>query len=406
MKILIYMPKDKLKPIGGPAGYLYNLNIGLEEIGASEVDFLPETGENEHTLLKSIYHSMPYKFRNCIGNIYKSCKQRVMTEEKQDEIAYYNFNNLLNGKSFLPDDYLEYDVIHFHTTFELYKERKALENYEGKVVLNSHSPQPNHQEYITFFNNHPRRDEILKELVKADTFAFDRADVILFPCQEAEEPYYNNWDEYKLIHERNSEKYKYIITGIKQCSVKVSRKEVRKKYGIPEEAFVVCYIGRHNEIKGYEWLKTIGEKIINNDKDIYFLIAGKEGPIMGLKNKNWIEVGWTDDPHSIMGAADVFVLPNKETYFDLIMLEVLSLGMPVIASYTGGNKYFEDKSDGICLFKDEESFVQQVHDMKDNRLELSKYMQNNKDFFVNNLDEKIFANNYISLMRGIIDEKK
>ncbi len=31
----------------------------------------------------------------------------------------------------------------------------------------------------------------------------------------------------------------------------------------------------------------------------------------------------------------------KETYFDLVMLEVLSLGKIIIASYTGGNKYFK-----------------------------------------------------------------
>ena len=61
----------------------------------------------------------------------------------------------------------------------------------------------------------------------------------------------------------------------------------------------------------------------------------------GLKTDHWIEVGWTNDPHSLIAASDVFVLPNHETYFDLILLEVLSLGVPVVMSRTGGNKFFE-----------------------------------------------------------------
>lgn len=32
-----------------------------------------------------------------------------------------------------------------------------------------------------------------------DEYAFCHADIIHFPCKEAEEPYYNNWSAYKEI---------------------------------------------------------------------------------------------------------------------------------------------------------------------------------------------------------------
>ena len=41
MKELIYFPENELKPTGGPRGYLYNLNKGLEEIGEKSIFFLP-----------------------------------------------------------------------------------------------------------------------------------------------------------------------------------------------------------------------------------------------------------------------------------------------------------------------------------------------------------------------------
>ena len=65
----------------------------------------------------------------------------------------------------------------------------------------------------------------------------------------------------------------------------------------------------------------MGEKLFNN-QNTYFLIAGKEEPMKGLDNSHWIEVGWTNDPHSLIAASDVFVLPNHETYFDLVFLSM------------------------------------------------------------------------------------
>lgn len=400
------MPKDKLKPIGGPSGYLNNLRIGLDEIGNSEVDFLPETGENQHIFLKGIYHSMPYKLRNIIGSTIKGWKNVITNKEKQNSIIFDNYYSLLNGKSYLPDNYQQYNVIHFHTTFELYREREKLKNYRGKVLLNSHSPQPNHQEYITLFKDHPKREEVLQELIKADVYAFDRADFILFPCQEAEEPYYNNWDLYENIHKRNQNKYRYLITGIKQCKAKVQRESIRNYYSIPNDAFVVCYVGRHNSIKGYNSLKEIGKEVIGRLDNIYFLIAGKEGPLYKIEEDRWIEVGWTDDPHSIMNAADIFVLPNKETYFDLIMLEVMSLGIPVLATRTGGNKYFEKNNCvGIQLYETDQECINKLIEYVNNRGQLINMGNINKKYFNDNLNEVVFAQNYIKIMLEVLHEE-
>lgn len=53
------------------------------------------------------------------------------------------------------------------------------------------------------------------------------------------------------------------------------------------------------------------------------------------------------------------MLPNKETYFDLILLEVLSLGKMVVASESGGNKYFKKwDGKGIYLYNKQSEAVQ------------------------------------------------
>ncbi len=156
---------------------------------------------------------------------------------------------------------------------------------------------------------------LYKNLIKIDEYAFRRADYIVFPCPEAEEPYYNNWPEYKAVKEEKKGKYLYLLTGTKARVAKLSKTEVRQLYSIPDDAFIICYVGRHNEIKGYDKLKLLGEQILQEAPNIYFLIAGREEPLHGLHHPRWIEVGWTSDPHSLINASDVFMLPNKGNVF-------------------------------------------------------------------------------------------
>ena len=396
MRALIYFKKSELSPVGGPRGYLYNLKVGLDENNIENIDFLPEDNKEKEKKIRKILS----KIFNFIMPI-KIKKIRINSHLEN------NYKNLINknNKTKLPLDYKKYDIIHFHSTFDLYYEQMNLKDYNGKIVLTSHSPEPLHQEiFKRDFKNLSNSNEILKELEKVDIYAFNRANYIFFPCVEAEEPYYNRWDKYKEIHDKNINKYRYILTGIKKCSSMKAASEVRKEYKIPKEAFTICYIGRHNEVKGYEFLKCISKKIMK-DKNNYFLIAGKEGPIYGYKNlKQWTEIGWTKDPYSIINAADIFILPNKETYFDLVFLEVLSLKKLIVANNTGGNRYFEKfNNSGIYLYNNELELLEILEKIKNMNPREKKEMEiKNGKIFEDNFNEKKFAKNYDELLKSIL----
>ena len=67
----------------------------------------------------------------------------------------------------------------------------------------------------------------------------------------------------------------------------------------------------------------------------------------------WIKLGWAD-PAEVFRAADVFCLPNRQTYYDLVLLEALSSGSFVVASATGGNKsVFHETGGAITLYDGE-----------------------------------------------------
>ena len=391
-KILIYIEEDLIKPIGGQSGYIYNLKSEIDRRGLDNISVIKN--------YKSI--------RNNIKNVKNGTIKKLVFIVGRT----LNYYRVLNGKKhYSKVDLNEYEMVHFHNVKDLYEAQDSLLDYKGIVILTSHSPKPFtleiYEEMLTKFERKVF-NKMYKKLINIENYAFNRADYIIFPCPEAEEPYYNNWNEYKEIKEKNKNKYKYLLTGTKECIAKKTGKEVREEYNIPENAFIISYVGRHNSTKGYDTLKKIAEEILKRNNDVNFLIAGKEEPLQGLNNKRWIEVGWTNDPHSIISASDFFILPNKETYFDLVMLEVLSLGKIVVASKTGGNKYFEKfKSDGILLYDGIKEAIEKIEKIiKTSKDDRKKLEIENKKIFNKYFNNKVFCDNYLKLLEEIDNESR
>lgn len=383
-KVLIYFPERDLSPKGGPSGYLYNLRQGLNQIYYENISI-------------EFYNNLPV-------NLEENQKLRNIVPKRLKEIKrVVKYANYLKRRLPVDRNLLNYDAIHFHKTEDMYLNRDFLKEYKGKVILTSHTPCVPYQEIIGRLN--PKDYRLFKKkvdnLLEMDRYAFRRADYVIFPCKEAEEPYFHTWPEYKNI--RDEKKIKYLPTGIKECNAKQTRKEYRKKYGIPENAFVISYAGRHNEIKGYGDLKKIGE-ILLREKDVYFLIAGREEPMTRIENDHWIEVGWTNDPHSLISASDVFVLPNHETYFDLILLEVLSLGIPVVMSSTGGNKYFQKFGlQGLKEYCTIEEACKHIKEIKSSNVkDITEWKNEIKGLFCSDFTIESFASNYIRILQEIV----
>ena len=392
MKILIYMAYNTLKPTGGPRGYLYNLDKGLKKIRNDEIEicYLPDSAKEKH---KALFNGLP-----------KSVKQ-----------VYFDYSVLKRTKQLIDDnashysatDLNQYDIVHFHSSFTLLSVRDSLKTYKGIVLLTNHSPKPQHMEWIEDViseKEYKRHASIYDQLSELEAKSYDLADYIVFPCEEAEEPYINKWEVYRAIKERNRKKYKYVLTGTGLPLKTLTRNEVCKKYNIPYDAFIINYVGRHNTTKGYDLLLKIGEKILQKHKNVYFLIAGKEGPLYGLKHERWIEAGLITDPGTYYSSSDIFVLPNRETYFDLVLIEALASETVILASKTGGNKYFEKyHSNGILLYNNIDDAVSKM-DMLLNlgHEKLREMAKNNTEVYQNQYTDQRFAEGYLSLCQSLI----
>lgn len=382
IEILIPIEENKLEPKGGPYGYCYNLREGLRKVdnGDIRINFLPAS-ESSDKVYRSSFLRKFWTPRKVV--------QILAAKHKKGTTKYQG-----------------YDIIHFHTTLDMYLNQNSLKNTDAVVVVTSHSPEAWHREFITLKLKNKYR-WLYKSIEAIDEYAFERADYVIFPCEYAEEPYFHTWEKYELIKNKKKEKYRYLLTGIKQCKAKIDRQAIRKKYQIPEDAKVLCYVGRHNEIKGYDLIQKAYREALK-DKGYYVLVAGGESPIPGIQNDDhWIEVGWTKDPHSIINASDLFILPNRETYFDLIVLEVLSLGAPILMSNTGGNKHFLSyETKGIQHFESENirDMVQKI-DTFFSTVDDGVARKENLELFNSCFTDEKFAKSYLEIMNEIYEDR-
>lgn len=388
MKILEYVNKRLLKPTGGPEGYVYNLMYGCK---SEEIIFdTYDEPLDEMNKRRNISSKLPKFITSFV---------RVIFENKK-------IKKIESGNKRIKD-IDAYDVIHFHSAFDLVSCSSSFKNFKGKIVLTNHSPIPPfmeiYQDYYTGIMQKlggKRRMERYKAISEK---AFKMADYIVFPCEEAEEAYFQLWEGYKELHCECESKLVYLPTGCIPKMPKISKHNLREKLGL-QDSFVVNYIGRHNISKGYDSLKRIGEKCLNSNNDMKFVICGKEGPLYHLDHRNWIEIGWTDNADSYVNMSDVFVLPNKSTYFDLVLLEVLSIGKIVIASNTGGNKYFKQfEGMGLFLYSSEDEAISLIERVKNMSVEQRiGYEENNKKIYEMYFHSNCFSKRYVNFYKDVI----
>lgn len=375
MKILIHMNEKFLQPKGGAGAVCYYYNEEQKKRGDDLLYFLP----------------------NLPGTTQKSNFFKTIL------IKFVNYLEVLRKLYFGPKstgrNYDNYDIVHFHDTNSLYYALADLKEYRGKILLQSHSPQPLAEELYDSMNKKLRLlFPFAKYMYKRmDKMAFERADYIIFPCPEAEEPYKKSLSYFNKIHQNRPNAFKYLLTGIPASIARRSRQEVCNELNIPQSDFIITYVGRHNEIKGFDLLKLLADKLFSQYTNMWVISAGKEDPIKRLEHNNWKEIGWTTDAHSYISAADVFILPNRETYFDIVMLEVLSLGKIVVASRTGGNRFFENNNlKGVFLYDsidDAVDIIKKIYSMSINErklLGLDNYNYYNKNLTVSSMYDNYF----------------
>lgn len=388
-KVGIYINSLLKKNKGGPSGYLYNLKEGLEREGINIKIYSKKEIDN----IKKRVNSKSSKIKG--KNIYNILYLEIRL------IMYYLFLGNKIKKSIDSEIFL-LDVLHIHSCEEVYAFRKRVK-FNGKIILTPHRPEPFYSEVITTqqitYETSYSFPLLKKVLIGIEKKAYKYADGFIFPSQNAKNIYLD-FPGFKY-HSKNKP-INFVYSGVPDLSNKVQKGKYKiEKLKLSNDQKMISFIGRHNYIKGYDLLVNNSRFFFENNINV--VCAGATSSIKQPISNMWNELGYINDAYNLIYDSDLVIIPNRNTYFDLVILEVLSLGTVLITSDTGGNIDIAKETTGVILFENGniDSLNEQISRFYSLTEEEKKLMKkSNRNFYEKFCTVEKFAENYNNVINS------
>jgi glycosyltransferase involved in cell wall biosynthesis len=366
---------------GGPSGYIFNLTKGLNMCNI------------EYTLISNtIVESKSISNNN----------KRKITSIRS---ILYTVKKGLTTRKIFKDSISEFTIVHCHSCEDVWYLRKFLK-FKGEIILTSHRPEPLADERITgiqLSNQENKKFKLLRLFLNyIEKFGYKKSNFFIFPSPGAHSIYttFPGFMKYSI-----NKKVYYVYTGVENKYIDRSITRIKEDFGLPLNNRVITYIGRHNYIKGYDMLKDSIDEIISDD--FVMVCAGANNLITSPKHEQWYELGLIKNVNELISISDFVVIPNRNTYFDLIIIEVLSQGKIVLTSNTGGNIDLANNSKGVVLFEKGsiKSLKEKIKEVKSYDVTVKNDLENqNFNFYNEYCSLEKFAINYIKIIDLIADK--
>ena len=161
---------------------------------------------------------------------------------------------------------------------------------------------------------------------EAQRHVFTRADVVVFPTPGA-----------RTIYEsllKPGAKVEYLLSGCQglkpRCQLPFDSKNI-----------YFLYLGRRNAIKGFDIIVDAFKQAYQQDSSLRLMLVGGGEPV---QHPGVIDIGRSEEPAQWIANCDYFLNANRQSYFDLSVMEALSLGTPLIIACTTGHEFYAELS--------------------------------------------------------------
>ena len=279
------------------------------------------------------------------------------------------------------------------------------------VVQTYHTLYEDYAYYITHghFNN-----IVKKGIVRYTKYYYNhKCDELIVPTEKIKDIFENRYHIKRKVH--------VIPTGIDTkklyptLTLKKKAKELRKKYKINEEDFIIGSVGRVASEKSFDKIiKNLCELVKMNNK-IKFLLIGDGPQTDELKelatklkvDKNVIFTGLVD--YDLMPAFyqvfDVMVSFSKTETQGLTIIEALAATKPVVCiDDISFRSMVQNKYNGF-IFKNNEEYKKAILDLVYDK-QLYKTMSMNAKNSTYSYSKEVFASNILKVYHEAIDKKK
>jgi|GEM_PF-359053 len=174
--------------------------------------------------------------------------------------------------------------------------------------------------------------------------------------------------------------------------------------------FVISFMGRFSEEKCPESFVEIANRL-QGDRDLHFVMAGHGAlyeKVAGLIRRygiaHNISLPGFMDAKTCLALSNVLVLPSQIDGRPNVVLESLSMGVPVIASAVGGlPQIIENGRNGfLCQSGDIADFVNRIKEMVDDRTLYLNMKQNARAYAISDLDISVMQRKYLDTFQHLL----
>jgi glycosyltransferase involved in cell wall biosynthesis len=139
---------------------------------------------------------------------------------------------------------------------------------------------------------------------------------------------------------------------------RLQREAKRAQLAIPPDGILVITVANLRHEKGYDVLLDAAAEATAKRSDLMFLSIG-QGPLapemeerrnrLGLGDR-FRFLGFREDVHDLLAAADVFCLASRNEGLPVALMEAYALAVPVVVTSVGGlAEVVEDGSSGVLV---------------------------------------------------------
>jgi glycosyltransferase involved in cell wall biosynthesis len=223
-----------------------------------------------------------------------------------------------------------------------------------------------------------------------------------------------------IIYVSNSAKDEHVSAGyVKSKSVvinngfdvqyfsfqKSSRDKIRNEWGVAENDFLVCSIGRYADAKDHvTFIKSL--KIAMSKKNnIFAVIVGKDIPgnkylleEIGRFNDRFILLNSRNDIPAVLSACDLFCLHSITEGFPNVLGEAMSVGLPCITTRAGDAELILNNKKLTCDVGNSHDIAEKIVEVSEMALaDLKELGEANRNRVVNNYSLSSVVDKYTGL---------
>jgi glycosyltransferase involved in cell wall biosynthesis len=204
------------------------------------------------------------------------------------------------------------------------------------------------------FGNISFKDKVFNHIIYQ--WLLRRCEKIIFVC-ESQRSHWQNL--YSIQREKTAVIYNGIDKFIfNRNAIGNAGSDLRKMLGITDSAFVVACLSNIRPFKGHTILINAIEMVIKNRPDTYLCLLG-DGTLRqdieqmvvekGLASHVYF-LGSVSDVRPVLAASNCSVIASIYEAFSMSMLESFSMGVPIVATDTGGtSEALKDGENGFLV---------------------------------------------------------